>query len=59
MENHVICIEHGNPLIAKMFLIKTLKYGNSTTILKILKALKNILRGKYNLYQNYIFINVY
>ena len=35
MENYVICMEHGNPLIAKMFLIKTLKYGNSTTILKI------------------------
>ena len=41
-----------------MFLIITLKYWNSTAVLKTLKTLEKILMGNY-IYQDYIFIIVY
>ena len=50
MENYVICMEHWDPLITKMFLIKTLKYWNSATILNTQITSENILIQNYNFY---------
>ena len=58
MENYVICMEHWNPLMTKMFLKKTLKHWNSTTILKTKKLQKTYL-WETIIYQNYIFVKGY